>query len=79
MMHASLAMMVFVYLGAFLALIFGNWIAWSLSRLRRERQALRHRLRCTLCSFEYENPTSEDLPRCPRCGSLNERIPFRRL
>jgi hypothetical protein len=79
MIHASLAMLVFVYLGGFLALVFGNWIAWNIGRTRRERESLRHRLRCMLCSFEYENPTSDDLPKCPRCGSLNERTPFRTL
>ena len=79
MIHASLAMLVFVYLGLFLTLIFSNWIAWNISRLRHERRALRHRLRCTLCSFEFEDPSSDLLPRCPRCGGLNERTPFRRL
>ena len=79
MIHASLTMLVFVYLGIFLALIFGNWIVWNLSRLRRERQALRHRLRCALCSFEFQELSGDLLPRCPRCGSLNERTPFRSL
>jgi hypothetical protein len=79
MIHASLTMLVFVYLGLFLAIIFCNWIGWNIGRLRRERQALRHRLRCSLCSFEFEDPTGEPLPRCPRCGSLNERTPFRQL
>lgn len=79
MIHASLTMLVFVYLGVFLAVIFSNWIAWNIGRLRRERQALRHRLRCTLCSFEFEDFSGESLPRCPRCGSLNERTPFRHL
>jgi len=77
--RASLTMLVFVYLGVFLALIFANWIVWSISRLRRERQALHHRLRCSLCSFEFEDSSTDSLPRCPRCGSLNERTPFRRL
>jgi hypothetical protein len=79
MIHVTLTRLVFVYLGSFLALIFGNWIVWNISRLRRERQALRHRLRCALCSFEYEDGSDDLLPRCPRCGSLNERAPFRRL
>jgi DNA-directed RNA polymerase subunit RPC12/RpoP len=79
MIRASLTMMVFVYLGGFLALIFGNWIAWNLGRLRKERQALRHRLRCALCSFQFEDGSADMLPRCPRCGSLNERTPFRAL
>ncbi len=79
MIHASLMMLVFVYLGVFLSVIFFNWIVWNIGRLRRERQALRHRLRCTICSFEFEDPSSDLLPRCPRCGSLNERTAFRRL
>ena len=79
MIHASLTMLVFVYLGVFLALVFTNWIAWNLSRARSERQALRHRLRCALCSYEFEDASDDQLPRCPRCGSLNERTPFRRL
>jgi len=79
MIEVSLTMLVFVYLGMFLAVIFGNWIAWNLARMRRERQALRHRLRCALCSFEFEDASQDLLPRCPRCGSLNERTPFRRL
>jgi len=79
MIHASLTMLVFVYLGIFLAFIFSNWIAWNIGRLRRERQALRHRLRCALCSFEFQDISDDQLPRCPRCGSLNERTPFRRL
>jgi hypothetical protein len=79
MIRLSLAKLVFVYLGGFLAIIFSNWIVWNIGRLRRERQALHHRLRCTLCAFEFQDDSNDLLPRCPRCGSLNERIPFRNL
>jgi uncharacterized paraquat-inducible protein A len=79
MIRTSLTMLVFVYLGVFLAVIFGNWIVWNFSRLRREREGLRNRLRCALCSFEFHDASDDPLPRCPRCGSLNERTPFRRL
>lgn len=79
MIRISLTMLLFVYLAGFLALIFTNWIAWNVSRIRNERRALRHRLRCTLCSCDYQDLTSDPLPRCPRCGSLNERTPFRTL
>ena len=79
MIHASLSSLVFVYLGILLAVIFGHWIVWSFARIRRDRRAYRHRLRCSLCSFEFEDGSSDLLPRCPRCGSLNERLPFRRL
>jgi len=79
MIPAKLTTMVFVYLGGFLAMVFANWIVWNIRRLRIERDALRHRLRCSLCSLEFQDPTSDPLPRCPRCGSLNERTPFRTL
>jgi hypothetical protein len=79
MIRASLTTMVFAYLCGFLALIFGNWIVWNIGKLRSERRALRGRLRCALCSFEYQDETDDMLPRCPRCGSLNERTPFRNL
>jgi Zn finger protein HypA/HybF involved in hydrogenase expression len=79
MIRASLTQMIFVYLGSFLALIFANWIIWNISRLRVERQALQHRLRCALCSFEFKDASDDLLPRCPHCGSLNERTPFRTL
>jgi rRNA maturation endonuclease Nob1 len=48
-------------------------------RQRRERRAFRHVLRCGLCAFEFEDTTSTLLPRCPRCGSLNERYRLSRL
>jgi len=79
MIHARLTTLVFFYLGGFLALVFGNWIAWNIGRIRTERETLRHRLRCTLCSFDFQDSTTDPLPRCPRCGSLNERAPFRTL
>jgi len=55
--------------GGFLLWIFGEW-----NRRRRERHALRYRLRCAICAFEFEDRTAALLPRCPRCGSLNERF-----
>jgi uncharacterized C2H2 Zn-finger protein len=27
-----------------------------------------------ICAFEFEDRTTALLPRCPRCGSLNERF-----
>ena len=79
MIHVSLTFLVFVYLALFLLAVFGFWILFEWKRQRRERWAVRNRIRCTLCAFEFENPTELPLPRCPRCGSLNERRPFRML
>ena len=79
MIRVSLTLLIFIYLALFLTVVFALWIWFEWSRQRRERHAVRHRVRCNLCAFEFENPTEEPLPRCPRCGSLNEREPFRML
>jgi len=71
--RVSLAALVTIYLLLSLATIFVLWIVGELGRRRRERRALRYRLRCVICEFEFEDRTTALLPRCPRCGSLNER------
>src|SRR5437762_13906341 len=72
--RVSLATLVTIYLLVFLAAVFLLWIVGEWNRRRRERRALRYRLRCVICAFEFEDRTSALLPRCPRCGSLNERL-----
>lgn len=79
MIRVSLTTLIFIYLAVFLSVIFFVWISRNWRRLRQEKETLRHRLRCTLCAFEFEDETSTLLPRCPRCGSLNERFPFSSL
>ena len=73
MFRVSLTLLVFVYLFLFLTVVFGIWIWYEVKRQRRERYALRHRVRCSICAFQFEDATEEPLPRCPRCGRLNER------
>lgn len=79
MIRVSLTVLIFIYLAVFLTAVFSLWIWVEWSRQRRERHAMRHRIRCGLCAFEFEDPSAEPLPRCPRCGSLNERERFRSL
>lgn len=79
MIQVSLSVLVFIYLFLFLSVVFSIWIAVGWSKQRRERHAVRHRVRCVLCAFDFEAPPEEILPRCPRCGSLNERRPYRTL
>lgn len=74
MIRAELPWLVFAYLMVFLAAIFAVWIASEMSRRRRENRSLRYRLQCAICGMEFEDKTSTVLPRCPRCGSLNERF-----
>jgi predicted Zn-ribbon and HTH transcriptional regulator len=77
--RVTLSGLVFVYLATSLGGVLISWLLHTWRKRRREAAVLRHRLRCTICSLEFEDRTSTLLPRCPRCGSLNERFPFRAL
>lgn len=73
MITFELPWLVFAYLLVFLVTIFFVWIAYEMVRRLRERNALLHRLQCGICGMEYEDHSGTELPRCPRCGGLNER------
>ena len=73
MIPVSLSYLILIYLCIMLGPIFTAWLFYEWRRQRRARAAFRYVLRCTLCGFEFEDKTSAILPRCPRCGSLNER------
>jgi hypothetical protein len=77
--RVSLAALVTIYLLLFLAAVFLVWLSSEWNRRRRERNAFRYRLRCVICGLEFEDRTDALLPRCPRCGSLNERFKFERI
>src|SRR6059036_4161104 len=77
--RVSLATLVTIYLLLFLAAVFLFWIVGEWNRRRREQRALQHRLRCAICAFEFEDRTDALLPRCPHCGSLNERFRMERI
>ena len=79
MIRVSLPMLVFIYLAMLLATVFAAWIVHEWRRQRRERLAFRHVIRCGICMCEFEDKTGAELPRCPTCGSLNERRRFSRL
>ncbi|MEI9896043.1 MAG: hypothetical protein WDN28_19780 [Chthoniobacter sp.] len=74
MIPVSLSYLVLIYLSIMLGPIFLAWIIYECRRQRRERAAFRYVLRCGLCGFEFEDKSATLLPRCPRCGSLNERL-----
>jgi rRNA maturation endonuclease Nob1 len=77
MIRIALPWLVFAYLLVFLAAIFSVWIAYEFVRRIRETRSQRHRLQCVLCGMLFEDRTEVGLPRCPRCGSLNERKPVK--
>lgn len=79
MIRVSLTVLVFIYLGGMLGLIFASWLFSEWRRQRRERLAFRNVLRCTICSTEFADFTAEPTPTCPRCHSRNERQRYSRL
>jgi hypothetical protein len=79
MISVSLSYLVLIYLLIMLGPIFGAWFFSEWRRQRRERAAFRHVMRCALCAYEFEDKTTTLLPRCPNCGSLNERYKLSRL
>jgi uncharacterized paraquat-inducible protein A len=79
MIPVSLSYLVLIYLILMLGPIFCAWLFNEWRRQRRERDAFRHVLRCHLCACEFEDKTNALLPRCPHCGTLNERYKLSRL
>lgn len=73
MIELSPHQFVFLYLLVFLVGIFGVWLAAEAIRRRRERLSRRRQLQCRLCGKQFEDRSPEELPRCPHCGSRNER------
>ena len=76
MIRVPLTVIVFLYLFAFLGVVFVVSLLDERRRRRRARRALQFRLRCAICGFEFEDPSTASLPSCPRCGRLNERVPL---
>ncbi len=76
MIRVPLTVIVFLYLFTFLAVIAAGWLVDEYRRARRARRTLQFRLRCAICGFEFEDRSASPLPGCPRCGRLNERLPF---
>jgi len=74
MISLSLSGLVFFYAVAFLAVIGLVWFGCEVMRKIRENRACRYWLQCMICGMAYEDRSTTELPRCPRCGSLNERL-----
>lgn len=79
MIRVDLSQLVFIYLVLFVSTVFAIWLGYEWRKQRREKLALRNRLRCSMCGLAFEDASATPLPKCPRCGSLNERFRFRDL
>lgn len=77
MIRIDIPWLVFLWLLVFLCGILFVWAVVELSRRRSVRQAMRHKVQCPACSLVYTDETGDQLPKCPRCRSVNERNPPR--
>ncbi len=73
MIRVSLTFLIFVYLLLFLVGIFSVWLLYEWRRHRTTRRVMQFRVKCAICGLGFEDREANPLPRCPRCGSLNER------
>jgi len=73
MIPLSAGTLVFTCVIVFLAGILLYWIASEMARRRSDSIQRANRIHCMVCAMEYEDPSSKQLPRCPRCDSKNER------
>jgi rRNA maturation endonuclease Nob1 len=79
MITLSLSWVMLFYLALFIVTVAGVWLIYVLGRHHHERSFLRFRVLCRICATEFEDRSNEVLPRCPVCGSLNERSEIERL
>jgi DNA-directed RNA polymerase subunit RPC12/RpoP len=73
MIRVELPVVVLIYFFVLLIALFLLSILYEWRNQKREKEALRYRVHCTICASIFEDKTDADLIRCPRCGSLNER------
>ena len=73
MIQVTLSYLILIYLLLMLAPVAGAWLMNAWSWHRRERAAFRDVVRCGVCAMEFADASKNSLPRCPHCGSLNER------
>ncbi|KAB2643828.1 MAG: hypothetical protein DVB29_04500 [Verrucomicrobia bacterium] len=72
MIQLTLPWFVFIYLTVFLAGILIFWIGYEMLQKRLSYSASRQTTRCRICSGLLTPSSSNELLRCPSCGSLNE-------
>ena len=79
MFQISLDSIIVIYLVITLFGLFGLWGATDWLRKRRERRDRKFHLVCNICGVPYEDRSRDQIPPCPSCGALNERVGLRDL
>ncbi len=77
MIRVTLTQIIVIYLCLILATILGIWWSLDFRRKRREKQARRHTVICSICGTIFEDKSDNPLSKCPECESMNERAKVR--
>ncbi|MFV1993890.1 MAG: hypothetical protein ACC661_00525 [Verrucomicrobiales bacterium] len=79
MIQLSLTEIIVIYLFAILTVLMSVWVLGDMLRKRRQRKALQYKILCAICGTVYEDRSDNALPKCPECGSVNERTRIREI
>jgi hypothetical protein len=73
MIRVTLTQIIVIYLCLILVAVLGIWWGLDFRRKRREKNARRHTVICSICGSIYEDKSDNALSKCPECESMNER------
>ena len=66
-----------IWIIALLVAVLVIWWGLDFRRKRREMNARRHTVICSICGVIYEDKSDHALSKCPECESMNERSKVR--
>lgn len=74
MIKLDISMALFLYLLGTVVFILFIWAFFDFgTRLKTFSSDEKYIWHCTICSFTYIDSRHEDISKCPRCNSYNER------
>ncbi|RKY42684.1 MAG: hypothetical protein DRP85_02100 [Candidatus Makaraimicrobium thalassicum] len=75
MIRMDISMVLFLYLlfTAVLTLIIWSFFSFG-TKLKTFSSDEKHVWHCSICSFTYIDSRHDELSKCPRCGSYNQRM-----
>jgi uncharacterized paraquat-inducible protein A len=77
MIRMDISTALFVYLFFTTVLVLVLWAFFDpgnrLRSFNTEEEHIRH---CNICSNNYIDNTGEEVSKCPRCGSFNDRVRY---
>ena len=72
-MDISMALFLYLFFTAVFILIMWSFFDFG-TKLKTFSSDEKYIWHCSICSFTYIDSRHEDISKCPRCGSYNQRI-----